>query len=201
MYNIDEYNTLASKYGSYASWAIWDYEKSTDTEIINRNFEQLHSKFVLLGLNISRPLTSKPWANFHDNSHARKIKYACNDTLLRGSYITDLFKGVVEPQSAKFRNALTEKIISENVAFFNQEMRDIKMNDDTQFVVFGTPTSQIGQCFNSYFRQNNKNRIIYYYHYAYYTLTDKEWVMGFWKKLDIDQNFDITIQKYRKALR
>lgn len=111
MYDIDEYNSLTSKYGSYASWAIWNYEQSTDTAIIDQNFDQLHSKFVLLGLNISRPLTDKPWSNFHDNTHARKIKYACNDTKLRGSYITDIFKGVVEPQSAQFTNILTDKII------------------------------------------------------------------------------------------
>ena len=199
MYDIDEYNNLTLKYGSYASWAIWNYEKSTDTAIIDQNFDQLHSKFVLLGLNISRPLTSKPWSNFHDNTHARKIKYACNDTKLRGSYITDIFKGVVEPKSGQFRNILTDKIINENVALFNQEMRDIKINDDTQFVVFGTPTSLLGKCFNGYFRQDYKNAIIYYYHYAYYTLTDKDWVMGFWNKLNISQDFDLIIQKYKKV--
>lgn len=79
-------------------------------------------------------------------------------------------------------------------------MSDIKINADTQFVVFGTPTSLLGKCFNSYFKQDYKNAIIYYYHYAYYTLTDKDWVLGFWNKLNIRQDFDLVIQNIKKQL-
>lgn len=196
MYNYYEYKDLASKYGSYASWAIWDYRNASNTKIIDQNFDQLHSKYILLGLNISRPLTNK-WSNFHDNSHARKLKYACNDTKLRGSYITDLFKGIVKPRLTGLNKILTTKIIDENVDFFNQEMKDIKMNDKSQFIIFGTPTSLIAQCFNNYFKHKYNNRIVYYYHYSYFTLTDKEWVNGLWKKLDISQNFDLTVNKYK----
>lgn len=195
MYNSEEYKNLTSKYGSFASWAIWDYEKASDTAVIDQKFDQLHSKYVLLGLNVSRPLTNT-WSNFHDNSHARKIKYACNDTKLRGSYMTDMFKGIVKSRSAGFKEILTDKIISENVKLFNQEMKDVKINGDTVFIIFGTSSSLLAQCFNKYFKQKYKNQIIYYYHYAYFTFTDKEWVNGLWKKLAINQNFDLTIKKY-----
>lgn len=187
MYNAGEYNYLVSKYGSYASWAIWNKEKPVDTEVISQNIDQLHSKYVLLGLNISRPLIDQHWSNFHDNSHARKLRYACNDTKLRGSYMTDMFKGIVQPSSANFRSLLTDKIIQDNVQFFNKEMKDIKITDDTQFIIFGTSTSLLAQCFNGYFKQGYKNNVIYYYHYSYFTLTDKQWVVGLWRKLDIDQ--------------
>lgn len=197
MYNSEEYKNLALKYGSYASWAIWDYKNASDTAAIDQNFEQLHSKYVLLGLNISRSLTNT-WSNFHDNSHARKIKYACNDTKLRGSYITDIFKGIVKSRSTGFKKILTDKIISENVIFFNQEMKDVKVSEDTKFIVFGTPSSLLAQCFNDYFKKNYKNEIIYYYHYAYFTYTDKEWVNGLWEKLGINQDFDLIIKKYEK---
>ncbi|NCN07853.1 hypothetical protein GW933_04195 [Candidatus Falkowbacteria bacterium] len=197
MYSIDEYKNLTSKYGPFASWAIWNYKKESDSLIINQNFDKLHSKFIFLGLNISRPLTNNPWSNFHGGRHDRKLKYACNDNKLRGSYMTDIFKGIDEPQSNKFKNLLTDKIIRKNVEQFNREMKDIKINDNAQFIILGTPTSLLAQCFNNYFKQEYKNRIIYHYHYSYYKLTDKEWVNGLWEKLNINQNFDLTIKKYK----
>jgi len=197
MYSIDEYKNLTSKYSSFSSWAIWDYKKTGDSSIINKNFNELHSKFIFLGLNISHPLAKGTWSNFHGGKHDRKLKYACNDNKLRGSYITDIFKGIDEPRSNKFRDLLTDKIIRKNVNQFNQEMNDLKINNNTQFIIFGTPTSLLAQCFNDYFKQEYKNRIIYYYHYSYYKLTDKEWVNGLWKKLNINQNFYLTIKKYK----
>lgn len=197
MYNLDEYNNLISKYRSHASWAIWDYKNKVNTSIISQNINQLHSKFVFLGLNISQPLTDKHWSNFHEGPHnIRKLIYACNDNKLRGSYITDIFKGIVEPKSAQFINILSDKIISENVNLFNQEMRDIKIDDDSQFIILGTPTSVLSQSFNDYFRQKYKNNIIYHYHYAYYGISDREWVNGLWEKLKINQDFDLTVKKY-----
>jgi hypothetical protein len=65
MYSIDEYERLTLKYGPYASWAIWNHDSASDTAVIDQNFNQLHSKFILLGLNISRPLTKIFWSNFH----------------------------------------------------------------------------------------------------------------------------------------
>lgn len=197
MYSIEEYKKLTSKYGSYASWAIWDYENENDTSVINQNFNQLHSRYVFLGLNIASPLTEKSWINFHGGKHDRKIKYACNDTKLRGSYLTDIFKGIVASRSTKFESILTDEIISKNVNLFNKEMRGIKINEVTQFIVFGPPNSLLAKCFNKYFKQKYKNHVIYYYHYAYFTLTDKEWVNGLWKKLNINQNYDLTIKKYK----
>lgn len=200
MYSINEYKKLASKYGPYASWAIWDYKDQADSSVISKNFDQLHSKFVLLGLNISRPLANKPWSNFHAGPHnVRKLKYACNDNKLGGSYITDIFKGIVESQSTKFKNGLTDKIISGNVNLFNQEMGDIKINEDTKFIILGTPNSLLAQCFNHYFKQEYKNHVIYHYHYSYYGLTDRAWVGGLWDKLNINQNFDLTIEKYNRG--
>ncbi|MDO8512411.1 MAG: hypothetical protein Q7S57_04005 [bacterium] len=189
MYDVNKYNDLTSKYGAYSSWAVWNSEKPSDTEIIDKNIDQLHSKYVLLGLNISRPLTDKPWSNFHDNSHARKLRYACNDTKLRGSYITDIFKGIVKPSSSKFRNVLTKEIISENVKFFNQEMKDISIDSKTKLIVLGTPTSLLAKLFDEHFKQNYKNEIIHYNHYSYYVLTDKAWVEGLWNILGIKNSF------------
>jgi hypothetical protein len=198
MYSSAEYRNLTLKYGSLASWAIWDYKKPCDTEIIHKNQNQLHSKFVLLGLNTSSQLSGNIWQNFHGNTHDRKIKYACNDTKLRGSYITDIFKDIPEANSSNLKVKLTEKIIDKNVKYFIQEMKDIKLDDKTQFVIFGTQNSFLIKCFDKYFKPNFKNKVIYYYHYAYYKITDRDWVKGFWKQLYINGDVDFTINKYKQ---
>lgn len=185
MYSSDEYKKLTLKYGSVSSWAIWNYDNAYDTSIIDQQYDKLHSKFVLLGLNVSRILDSGHWSNFHDNTHARKLKYACNDTKLRGSYITDIFKGIDEPSSAKLEESLTGKIISKNVYTFKQEMRDIKLRDDSQFIIFGNLT---GKYFDKYFASDYKNKIICVRHYSSRG-TDQEWINGFWEKLNIKQNW------------
>ncbi len=195
MYNLDEYKRLTSKYCYYASWAIWNKEKEDDSSIIDQHLDQLHSKFVLVGLNISHSLAGKAWSNFHGGKHDRKLKYACNDTKLRGSYITDIFKDIDEVSSKNLKNILTEKVINKNVSFFNQEMKDIKISGDTQFIVLGTPTSLLAEYFDKYFKQKYKNHIIYHYHHSYYGLTDREWVCGLWKKLSINKNFDMVTKK------
>lgn len=168
-----------------------------NTSVIRKHYEQLHSNYIFLGLNISGPLSGPPWCNFRNGKHDRKLKYACNDTELRGSYITDIFKYIEEPNSANLRTILTPEIIRENVDLFNQEMKDIGLKNESQFIVLGSPSSLLAQCFNDYFKQGYKNPIIYYYHYAYYRLTDKEWVTGIWKKLNLTHDFDLTLEKYR----
>lgn len=197
MYSIDYYKYLTLKYGSYSSWAIWDYKNEKDVFVIQKNFKQLHSNYIFLGLNVSGSGV-KNWPNFHGGSiHDRKLKYACNDNKLRGSYITDIFKDIVEPISLKVKNIINAKIIEKNIAFFNQEMKDIKINNDSIFIILGTPKSLISQYFNKYFKQGYKNQVIYHYHHSYYGLKDKEWVQGLWKKLNVSQDFDLTVQKYK----
>ncbi len=199
MYTIDQYRALTEKYGAYSSWAIWDANDPYSTALIDQNFEQLHSRFVLLGLNISRPLPGNAWSNFHDNTHAHKLKYTCNDTNLRGCYITDIFKGIVAARTEKFERLLTDQVIKENVSFFEQEMQDIQLAQESQLIVFGTPHSLLARCFSEYFQPHFGNPVLYFYHYAYYTLTDKEWVTGFWRQLGIVQDFDATATRYRSS--
>lgn len=188
MFSLDEYKYLVSKYGPYASWAIWNNDDHSDSSIIAKNIPQLHSRFVLLGLNISGPLENTPWLNFHKGpSNVRKIKFVCENTSLWGSYITDLFKGIPEKDSSKLKSMLTEEMIMENVDRFDEEMRDIKMSSDTIFIVFGNTAAFY---FNNYFRRDYKNSAIYHYHYSHYGVSDKTWVESLWKKLNINQKFE-----------
>lgn len=91
MYKRDEYEELKRKYGSYGSWAVWRHRHESDTSVIDEHVEELHPRFIFLGLNVSQSLGSAAWVNFHGGKHARKLKYALNDTKLRGSYLTDIF--------------------------------------------------------------------------------------------------------------
>ena len=197
MYTLDEYNKLKSKYGAYSSWAIWDYQKENNTSIIDHNFDQLNTNYVFIGLNISATLGLESWVNFHGGKHDRKLKYACNDTKLRGSYITDLFKGLPEAKSNKLTEQLTEEIIKKNVIIFNQELEDVRVSNKSKFIVLGAQNSQIAKIFNLYFNHKYRNPVIYHYHYSFYGITDEVWVQGLWKKLGIDVDYKSILNKYK----
>ncbi len=192
MYSLEEYENLKTKYGSYASWAIWDENDQKDTSVIDRYFDQLSPRYVFVGLNISAPLRDASWSNFHAGRHDRKLKYACNDTVLRGSFLTDLFKGIPEAKSFRVNGMLTNDIIKENVSFFEQEMRDIKLKTESTLVILGGMASRY---FDDYFKHLFNNEVIKYRHYSSYG-TDREWVEGLWNQLDIKQDFDPVIKRY-----
>ncbi len=190
MFDNTEYLELKAKYGGFSSWAIWDKLNESDTTIIDRHIESLNSNSVFLGLNVSSKLINKPWSNFHGGKHDRKIKYACNDTELRGSYITDIFKDLDELHSENVKLKLTPDVLINSINQFNNEMKDIKLTSNSTFVIFGTPNSLIARCFNEYFKQDYRNPIVFHYHYSYYSLTDRQWVEGLWDKLNINADFN-----------
>ncbi|MEX0931586.1 MAG: hypothetical protein WDZ88_02435 [Candidatus Paceibacterota bacterium] len=194
MYSQEEYKYLKAKYGPYASWAIWDKDNEKNTSIIDRCFDQLSPKHVFIGLNISAPLRDYSWANFRGGRHDRKLKYACNDTDLRGSYLTDLFKGVPEAKSFKVKGMLNDNIIKENVSFFQDEMNDIGLTKESILVLLGDLATQY---FDEYFQKLFDNPIISYRHYSSYG-TDRDWVEGLWKELDINGDVESIIGKYRR---
>lgn len=195
MYTTEEYNKLVIKYGPYASWAIWDYKDENEVSIIDKNVSALNSRYVLLGLNISGTLKEIPWCNFHGGKHDRKIKYACNDTCLRGAYITDLFKDVSESDSAKIEKHLTPETITKNITFLEEEMNDVKADNKSKFIVLGKKASFY---FESYFKQKITSNISYYPHYSSTQQTDKDWVLGLWKMLGIKEDIDLMLKKYNK---
>lgn len=199
MHTEEEYKKLVVKYGGYSSWAIWDYKDENILSVIDESYKELHSNYIFLGLNISKPLKDGNWKNFHGGRHDRKLKYACNDTQLRGSYITDLFKGIPEANSSRFINKLSKGIVDKNVSFFRQEMEDIKLSSKSIFIVLGVQNSRLAFYFDTYFKKYFNIKAIYYYHYSYYRLTDKEWVAGLWNKLAIKENFDTILQRYKSG--
>jgi hypothetical protein len=192
-----------SKYDQYASWAIWDDNNEKNPAIILENTSSLHAKYVFVGLNISKELDRKSWSNFRGGAHDRKLKYACNDTKLRGAYITDLFKfdgkdkSMIEPNSGKFKPTPIQ--IEKNIKKFTQEMLDIGISKNESVLII------LGKKAQWYFEHEFNKHITGLYkkavpftHYAYFGWTDKKWVTQLWKELGIEGNFEQTHEKYKK---
>lgn len=115
--NLDKFEEIRERYGFVSSWACWssrEGEKATsgvsDLEVFNPNnpnnkLEELHTRFVLVGLNISRgDIDDSPWRNFHSaspNATDYKLRYALEGSALWGSYMTDLLKDFVEVSASK----------------------------------------------------------------------------------------------------
>ena len=197
--NETRYHRLRQKYGDYSSWAIWNHEDEADPTIIESHIEELNANHVFIAYNCSRKdgfLRDGPWANFRGWPHGRKLKYACNDTTLRGSYITDMFKGIAEANLNKVRDYLTPEVVKENVSFFLEEISDIGTTKQTVYVVLGV--SEPKKQFQKHFLDKmGPVNVKYYTHYSNFRLTDKEWVEGLWKELGIKANYETIRQKYR----
>ena len=200
-----QYLRLRQKYGKYSSWAIWNDEDEADPTIIESHIEELNAKHVFIAYNASRKegyVGHGPWANFRGWKHDRKLKYACNDTALCGSYLTDLFKGVKEANSKKVRDHLTPEVVKKNVSFFLKEISDVGTTKETVYVILGVYNSEIGKQFREHFLdqildQMGAVNVIYYTHYSNYSLTDEQWVTGLWKELGIKANYETIRQKYK----
>ncbi|MGZ7192885.1 MAG: hypothetical protein ACXVIZ_03085 [Halobacteriota archaeon] len=100
-----QYLKLRQKYGEYSSWAIWNHEDEADPSIIESHVEELNAKHIFIAYNASGDYVREaPWATFRGRKHDGKLKFACNDTALRGSYLTYLFKSIKEVNSKNVQN-------------------------------------------------------------------------------------------------
>lgn len=173
MYTFEEYLELKAKYGNVASWALWDDDNLRDTRIIDNNIGWLNSHHVGVGLNISKPVSD--WSNFRSGIHDRKLKMAFNKGRFKGFYLTDILKNVVNPNSKKVQELLKDGEIDlkPHIDFFIQEMKDIKVNDETVFVTFGYDANLL---FETYLKKEfPKNEVVHLKHYSARG-TDKQWV-------------------------
>jgi hypothetical protein len=196
-----QYLSICRKYGDYSSWAIWNHEDEADPTIIESHIEELNAKHVFIAYNASRTegyIGHGPWANFRGWKHDRKLKFACNDTALRGSYLTDLFKGIKEVNSKNVSNYLTPEVVNDNVSFLLEEISDIGTTKKTVYVILGVRNSEVGKQFRKYFLGHMGDvKVRYYTHYSNFSLTDKKWVTGLWKELGVKANYDTIRKKYK----
>ncbi len=171
-YTIEEYQHLKVKYGNVASWAIWNENNHKDTLIIEENIGLLNSRYVGVALNISNPV--KEWSNFR-GTHCRKLEQAFNKTSIRGFYLTDVLKNIVEKNSSVILKKIksNEIKIESHIASFIEEMKDVKITEETIFLTFGYLANEL---FTKHLKQiYPNNKVIKLKHYSARG-TDKEWV-------------------------
>ncbi len=195
-----EFEELTEKHGAWASWAIWECEKSRirekSTDIIYLNIEVLNVRNVIIGLNISKEV--EVWGNFRGGKHDRKLKYAFNDTAVRGAYMTDLFRIKMKDSTNLAKQlAIKPKLIQGNVLRFVDEMRDLKITAETRFILMGKEDSILGRFYRNEFQKHFKdNPVTYHRHYSSRG-TDKAWVESMLKCLNIYSDFEVILLKYK----
>lgn len=133
-------NEIKKKYGHLCSFAIWkeiDKTQKAKTNIGDiSHFDLLEEKninrnIILVGLNLSGKGTiDKPFSNFHNpktSSHDYKIRYATQETIFSGAYMTDIIKDYEEVMSNKVMKYLNlnPNIKKENIESFENELKDI----------------------------------------------------------------------------
>ena len=80
-----------SKYVLYSSFALWDEENITNTQVIADNIRKLKNNYVVLGLNGTRMM--RKYENYHCKFRGCRdsfLKLLFNNSNYCGSYMTDI---------------------------------------------------------------------------------------------------------------
>jgi hypothetical protein len=180
MISRERFDEVKAKWGAYSSWAVWkrigpgDAPKKDvgDLGILDpdRNpalLESLNPNIVLLGLNASsREIAPAPWLNFHDPSPMAndfKIRFALKETPYWGAYMTDVFTGLHETDSAKVKSWIKRDPVgvAKQLARLESELVDIGAVEPL-LVAFGGTAYGVLQA-----RLSRKHRMIKVTHYAH----------------------------------
>jgi len=125
---------------------------------------QLHTNFVMVGLNISTIDVEMPLSNFHgENGEVYKARFALEGTPLWGGYMTDVIKDFKEPSSQNMRKYLRQHPVEEleHCDRLRAELSRIGA-DSCTLVAFGNDVEDI------LLRQfSGKNRVLKIPHYAW----------------------------------
>jgi hypothetical protein len=139
--------SIKSKYGHMASWAIWankDIKEKSNMDDISffENIKNIkfNPNIILVGLNISEKI-KRPFGNFHSensSAHDYKIRYAVKDTIIWGSYMTDIIKDFEEKVSNNLMKYLRDnpEFLKENINSFEDELKHIGSNNPI-LIAFG----------------------------------------------------------------
>ena len=139
---LEKFNFIKKKYGRFASWSIWVEEAGTaksnmgDLSVLDPKqnpdvLSKLKPDIVFVGLNTSREITDwEPFSNFHPNySSAQdyKTRYALQDTVLWGGYMTDIIKDYPELKGRKVMSFLRDNsdVEKKNIETFRKELKDL----------------------------------------------------------------------------
>jgi hypothetical protein len=178
MIDIQQFENIKQKHGSYASWAVWadasEKPKSNMEDVshftnVNESvLSLLKNNVVMVGLNISRRVSEPPFINFHDPSPRAndfKIRFAFKDSAYYGAYMTDIIKSFEEVDSANVMKFLKERpeTIEKHLGTFRQEMQDLKATAPVIFA-FGKDTHKI---LSDNLNKNEYRKLIKLTHYSH----------------------------------
>lgn len=140
MLTIERFQVIRKSYGQYASWAIWAaagdrpkdniadlsiFDPDSNPQLLNT----LTSKFVFLGLNISRQVLGT-FGNFHDARPMAtdfKIRAALQGTRFWGAYMTDVIKDFEQRACGNVMKYLraNPSFEQDNIASLEQELFEV----------------------------------------------------------------------------
>jgi len=137
MLTIDE---IKQKYGHMSSFAIW--KKIDKTQKVKfgigdiSHFDELtesdiNRNIILVGLNLSgKGSIDNPFQNFHSHNpyaHDFKIRFAIENTIFSGAYMTDIIKDYEEVMSSNVKKYLRAhpEIKKQNINSFKKEIENI----------------------------------------------------------------------------
>jgi len=155
MIDIQQFENIKQKHGSYASWAVWanasekrpksnmgDLSAFDDARVLSL----LKNDVVMVGLNFSVLVdVPKPFFNFHGKGGgAFKIRYAFKDSPYYGAYMTDIIKLHQEVDAKKMMQHLKAHPddAPRSVDKFREELRDLRATAPI-ILAFGNDTYKL----------------------------------------------------------
>lgn len=165
---------IKNKYGHMCSFAIWKkidptqkpkYGVGDISHFDNIENLNINKNIVLVGLNISgKGAIDKPFSNFHSSkssAHDYKIRFATENTIFSGAYMTDIIKDYEELMSGKVMKYLNSNpnIKKENIESFELELKELGSINPV-IISFGNSSFKILQSLK------NKYRIFKVPHYS-----------------------------------
>ncbi len=176
MIDLQQFENIKYKHGSYASWAVWANasEKKSKSNMCDLSvfddasvLSLLRNDVVMVGLNFSVLRDApKPFFNFHGKGGgAFKIRYAFNDSPYYGAYMTDIIKGQQEVDAKNMMQHLkaNPEDVPRNVDIFREELRDLRATAPI-ILAFGNDAHKL-LCEN--LDKSEYRRLIKLTHYSY----------------------------------
>ena len=135
MIDKNVYDALKNKFSSTSSWAVWaspengnwrSKDSISDLSCLVESpelLEQLTGDYIFVGLNPASHNvidTGEPWSAFHSGDTKRaqdyKLRYALRGTEFWGSFMTDIYTGIVETAAQQAINKASPEVTRNSIA-------------------------------------------------------------------------------------
>ncbi|CAN5434452.1 hypothetical protein BH18ACI2_BH18ACI2_02980 [soil metagenome] len=189
------YNKMAERYGHDASWALWNDAHPVDTRIISESLHELHTRVVMVGLNISAQIPGT-WLNFRDGDKPARLRRMFNHSNYRGAYMTDLIKGVIGGESDEIMRRVkpgeSDRIdMGQHIAAFREEMNLLGVERNALFILFGNGVTHLYE--NSDLKDLYPNHVKCE-HYSNRFTNHEKWDRD--ARADLEDHYQKTKDKY-----